>query len=236
MSVNEAKFTREDMEFYIRELAKVYRKLGGKHAQAEIIMVGGASVLMNYNFRETTGDIDAMIVSESMMRDAIRTVRYMYDLRGDWLNDDFRETESYSDKIRQYATYYKTFSNVVRVYTLKAEYLVAMKLVAGREYKKDCSDIVGILREQKANGKPLAFEDINRAVIEMYGSWDAVKQYPKELLEDSLVGDLDKIFEEQVQFEELKRKRLIEFEQKYPGVVTNSNADSVVEAIRKTIE
>ncbi|MVB10276.1 hypothetical protein CAFE_09580 [Caprobacter fermentans] len=32
-------FTRENLDFYLRELAKEYRKLGGKNMPAEVILI-----------------------------------------------------------------------------------------------------------------------------------------------------------------------------------------------------
>ena len=42
--------TKEDVLFYLKELAKEYRKLGGKHTPGEIIIVGGSSIMLNYLF------------------------------------------------------------------------------------------------------------------------------------------------------------------------------------------
>lgn len=53
------------------------------------------------------------------------------------------KTASYTPKLRYYSKYYKTFSNVLTVRTVTAEYLVAMKLKSGRKYKNDLSDVVG---------------------------------------------------------------------------------------------
>ena len=39
--------TKENLDFYLRELAKEYRKLIGTKVKAEIILVGGAAVLAN---------------------------------------------------------------------------------------------------------------------------------------------------------------------------------------------
>ena len=39
--------------------------------------------------------------------------------------------------------------------TVRSEYLVAIKLVSGRQYKKDLSDIAGIVYEQQMAGKNL---------------------------------------------------------------------------------
>ena len=44
-------FTRENLDSYLKELAKEFRKLNGNKMPAEIILIGGASVLINYGFR-----------------------------------------------------------------------------------------------------------------------------------------------------------------------------------------
>ena len=53
--------TRENMDTYLTAIAKQYRKLVKKAMPAEITLVGGASILINYGFRDSTYDIDAVI-------------------------------------------------------------------------------------------------------------------------------------------------------------------------------
>ena len=45
-------FTKDNIDTYLKELAKEYRKLVGKNMRAELILIGGASVLVNYGFRD----------------------------------------------------------------------------------------------------------------------------------------------------------------------------------------
>ena len=71
------------------------------------------------------------------------------------------KTTSYTPKLIQYSKYYKTFSNVLKIRTVSAEYLVVMKLMAGRQYKNDLSDVVGILIEQKNAEKEISLEVSN---------------------------------------------------------------------------
>ena len=54
-------FTREDLDRYLKELAKEFRKGSGKTMPAEITLIGGASVVINYGFREMTYDMDAIL-------------------------------------------------------------------------------------------------------------------------------------------------------------------------------
>ena len=49
--LSDTSFTKENLDSYLKELAKEYRKLNGKTMPAEIILIGGPSVLANYGFR-----------------------------------------------------------------------------------------------------------------------------------------------------------------------------------------
>lgn len=55
--------TKENLDSYLKELAKEFRKKNGKKMPAEIVLIGGASILINYGFREMTYDMDAIIKS-----------------------------------------------------------------------------------------------------------------------------------------------------------------------------
>ena len=79
---NEAIFTKENLDGYLKELAKAFRKRNGTSMPAEIILVGGAAILVNYGFRAMTTDIDAIIHAASSMKDAINEVGNRHDLVG----------------------------------------------------------------------------------------------------------------------------------------------------------
>ena len=161
-------FTKENLDNCLRELGKEFRKLNGTAMKAEITLIGGAAILANYGFRDSTYDVDAIIQSSSAMKDAVNRVGDKMGLPNGWLNADFTRTSSYSPKLTTFSTYYKTFSNVLTVRTISGAYLVAMKLMAGRQYKNDISDIVGILQEQENRGQPLTMGQITQAVEDLY--------------------------------------------------------------------
>ncbi len=79
-------FTKDNLDTYLKELAKEYRKLNGKSMPAEIILVGGAAILANYGFRDTTTDVDAIIRASSLMKDAINHISDRFGLPNGWLN------------------------------------------------------------------------------------------------------------------------------------------------------
>lgn len=226
-------FTKENLEDCLKALAKEFKKRG-KGAPAEIILVGGASVIINYGFRESSYDIDAIYALSSVMKEAINAVGDSNDLPNGWLNDDFKKTPSYTNKIIEFSQYYKTFSNVLTIRSVRSEYLVAMKLISGRQYKKDLSDIAGIVYEQQVLGEPLTYEKIDKAVIDLYGSWEKVSDYSKEILDKILkCDDLKALFIELSEDEARAKEALAEVTKKYPEVVTEDNANDVIAAALK---
>ena len=174
---------KEDINLYLKELTKVIRKnKRNSDVTYELILIGGASILVNYEFRNSTSDVDCIDVNNILMNDAIIKVAEKYDLPTDWINTDFKITKSYSDKLINYSTYYKTFGNgTLEIRTIKDEYLIAMKLVSGRKYKNDISDIVGIISEIKKE-RDISLSEIEKAVIDLYGDMSKVDSFEYSLL------------------------------------------------------
>ena len=221
-------FTKENVELSLKEIAKELKKRY-RGAEAEIILVGGASIIVNYSFRHSSYDIDAMYSAPSIMKEVINAVGDRQGLPNGWLNDDFKKTASYSDKIVQYSEYYKTFSNVLSVRTVRAEYLIAMKLVSGRQYKKDLSDIAGIVYEQSLLGKPITYEMIDTAVKNLYGNWDKISDASRETLKKILsYEDLQALFAELNEDEEKAKSVLGEISKKYPQAVNKDNVEEII--------
>ena len=65
---------KDQIDSYLKEVAKQYRKLNRKGMPAEITLIGGASILINYGFRDSTYDVDALIQASSSMKDAVNYV------------------------------------------------------------------------------------------------------------------------------------------------------------------
>ena len=232
MSVDKP-FTKENLDSYLRELAKEFRKKNGNKMSAEIILIGGASILINYGFREMTYDMDAIIKSSGAMKEAINTVGDRLELPVGWLNTDFANTKSYTPRLVEYSKYYKTFANILQVRTVSAEYLVAMKLMAGRQYKNDLSDIVGILIEQEERKKPLSFEVIQKAIVDLYDSYDKIPEESKVFMEAVYnKEDLHDFYRQCREIEQENKDTLVEFQENYPGVLNGDNLADVLKAAR----
>lgn len=231
---NQNTFNKENLDLYLKELGKEYRKLVGKGMPTEIILIGGAAILANYGFREMTTAVDAVIKAASSMKDAINKVGDKFNLPNGWLNADFMKTASYTPKLSAYSVHYKEFSNVLQVRTVSAEYLIAMKLMAGRKYKNDLSDIVGILAEHEKQGKAITLEMIKKAVINLYGSWDKLSADSRDFIEGTMEkGNFEQLYKTVSEEEKKSKETLIEFQQDYPGVATTENIDSILNNLKK---
>ncbi|MBR5368880.1 MAG: hypothetical protein IK138_06300 [Lachnospiraceae bacterium] len=227
-------FTKENLEKYLCELAKEYRRQNGKRMPAEIILIGGASVVLNYGFRELTYDTDAVIRASSSMKDAIDTVGNKYELPVGWLNADFMKTTSYSPRISQFSKYYKTYSNIVTFRTVTGEHLLAMKLMSGRQYKYDLSDAIGILWEQEKMGKPLTIELVKQACMDLYDSYEAIPEDSRKFIEQAIHDNNFEILYQKVRDMEKENKdMLLEFQKEYPGVTNKDNVGEIIKAVRK---
>ena len=228
-SENTIAFTKENLDTYLKE----FRKLNGTAMPAEIVLIGGAAILANYGFREMTTDIDAVIHASSSMKDAINRVGDKYHLPNGWLNTDFMRTGSYSPKLDEYSVYYKTFSNVLTVRTVSAEYLVAMKLRSGRKYKNDLSDIIGILAEHVKQNNPIGFDAIDTAVNNLYGGWEDFPEDSRPFIEDAVSnGDFERIYNAVREEEGYSKDILLDFEKDYPKVTTESNVDDILKTLK----
>ena len=227
-------FTKENLDTYLKELAKEFRRLNGKSMPAEIVLVGGAAILTNYGFRDMTTDIDAVIHAASSMKDAINHVGDKFDLPNGWLNADFMHTGSYSPKLDEFSVYYKSFYGVLSVRTIAAEYLIAMKLRSGRKYKNDLSDVIGILAEHEKKGMPITFEKIDVAVKNLNGGWDSFPEDSKPFIEAALKnGDFENVYAA-VKNDEIESKDiLIDFEKDYPKVAKESNINDILKTLKE---
>lgn len=224
-------FTKENLDDYLKQVSKVLRKSLGKNSHTEIILIGGAAILTNYEFRNSTTDVDAVIRATSNIREAVNKIGDENNLPFNWLNDDFINTNSFSDKLVEVSQYYKTFSNVLEVRTISSEYLIAMKLRSGRRYKNDLSDVVGILAEHQANGKPISKENIIKAVEKLYGNWEtALPQSTRDFVNYIFSNEnYNVIYMETRQSEIRSKQLLLSFEEEYPKTLTSENVDTILQ-------
>lgn len=227
MSYNKT-LNKENLDLYFSDLGKLLKKkIHNKNLSVEIIVVGGASILLNYNFRNTTVDIDCIDVHNALMNEVVSEVAIKHNLPVDWINTDFKNTNSYSQKLISYSSYYKTFSGVLNIRTIKDEYLIAMKIVSARKYKNDYSDIYGIVKYLKDNGIKISIEQVDRAIDELYLSRDKVDNDAYEFTK-RIIDNIDSMSQKAVR--SIEEENLEEIKKK-----TNSSkeADNIDEILKK---
>ncbi len=228
--------THDNIEKYLKDLAKEYKRLTHGNADAEIVIAGGGSVLLNHDFRDTTNDLDAIIGSDSAMKEAISIIADRYELPPDWINSDFKYTSSFSKRLREVSVHYRTFSNILDVRTVPDKYIVAMKLESGREYKHDLSDIIGILKENAESGTPITKEDIDGAISELYGNAEDIPEKSKEFISQALStskDDYDDLFFQTSIMEDDNRGLIEDFQEEYPDVLKQDNINDILEQLQK---
>ena len=159
-----------------------------------------------------------------------------YGRKGGRINGFYYRTagDSYSPKLAEFSVYYKTWSNVLTVRTVAAEYLVAMKLRSGRQYKSDLSDVIGILYEHEKRGTPISMEQIRRAVSDLYSVWDALPEASQAFIGNVMrSGQLAQLYAQTAAGEKETKELLLQFEQDYPGVTKESNVDAIARTLQK---
>ena len=230
MSFDSSKvFTKQNLDLVFRDLSKEYKRLGGRKIPVDIVLIGGAAIIEGYGFREMTTDIDALLPDMSIMQEAINHVGDLHGFPNGWMNADFMKTASYSHKLYQYSVPYKTFNQVLNVRMVTGEYLVAMKLRSGRQYKNDLSDIIGILAEHKKAGSPLSYQQIEEAVVKLYGSWEGFPEESIHFIKQALALDDPTVAYKTIRDNEVRNGIGLEFfQEQYPGVLSEKNISSVI--------
>ena len=136
---------KEEMDHFLYEVAKSYKKLNRNNPNAEIVLVGGAAVSVKYDFRSSTTDIDAIIKAGSTMKEVIQKVADENGLPGDWLNQDFKNTNSYSPKLSECSRFYKVFCQCLTIRTVECFYLIECSFFSLELSSVSTPNILGII-------------------------------------------------------------------------------------------
>ena len=149
---------KDDIDKVLMELSKSCDR------PTDITICGGASMVLNYETRQSTMDIDCFRLEQRLKDNAIEIAASL-GLEADWLNDNVCVTQSYTDALIKYRTEYGTFGNL-KVYTVKGLPLLCMKLVSFRPHSsdiEDCRALISILKDK------VSVEDVRYVVYQIYG-------------------------------------------------------------------
>ncbi len=111
----------------VEALTSLSAELGRPEDSHELLITGGAALVLLYDARETTKDVDA-VVSDEPVRTAARNVAIQLGLPEDWLNDG---AKGFLHGIAPGEVVFQSPALVVRA--LAPPQLLAMKLSAWRD-------------------------------------------------------------------------------------------------------
>ncbi len=154
VAVRMKRLTRSDSLAALNALSEELGTQSGRH---EVLIAGGAAMVLLYGARDSTKDVDA-VFSSSAVRDAASRVATRMSLPLDWLNDG----------VKGYL-HGRSLGNAVldtpslSVKTLAVEQLLAMKLSAWRD-DVDISDAV-LLLSKLEGGKTQIWRSVARYLV-----------------------------------------------------------------------
>lgn len=150
-------------ETIITALGHLNAELGKREAHGEVCIFGGAAMVLAFQTRPTTRDVDAVFAPTAIIRDAANFVQKEMNLPENWLNDGVKGFLSPAGTTTEAGL--PQFPNL-RVTRPTAEYLLAMKALAARaagpEGKGDRGDILTLLKHVEVQDPDAAFAIIQR--------------------------------------------------------------------------
>jgi hypothetical protein len=115
---------KEQIEFFLEKLSEALERRGVK---GEIVLYGGAAMVLALKARPSTKDVDAVFMPKDLIYQAAKEVEDQYGAPESWLNDAVKEFVS----SREEHDPYRDLPNL-RVFTAAPEYLLAMKCMSLR--------------------------------------------------------------------------------------------------------
>ena len=158
----------QDIETYLADLGQELQNQGVRQPVC-ILMIGGAFMLTQIHNRPTTNDIDVLLKDiddattsplYQTFRAAVRIVASRNHLPNSWINDvigDFLRDTSIVPEGVLWPTYV-----VLDVYIPSSEYILALKLLAGRQ--KDEEDIQALCQQLKIQTREQGQELVDRYI------------------------------------------------------------------------
>jgi len=142
---------------YLEELSVA---LGRQNLKGEILLFGGAAMVLVFNARPATKDVDAIFRPKKEIYAISREIAGKHHLTEGWLNDSVKGFLT-SDSFKQ--NLFIRFNNL-SVYTPEPQYLLAMKCISMRisVESSDVDDIKTLLKHLKIKKAEDVFQLIEK--------------------------------------------------------------------------
>jgi hypothetical protein len=163
-----------DRQLLERAFGLLADKLRRRGVVGELHVFGGAAMVLAFDARAGTRDVDALFEPDGPMLDAAREVAVELGLPRSWLND---QAGSYVSGRAGRGTPVYDHPNL-RVMTTPAEHLLAMKVRAARA-ARDADDIRLLLQTLELD----AVEEVTEVVVRCFPD-DSLSDRSRLLLED----------------------------------------------------
>ena len=183
---------KEDLDNIFQLLAKNYLLEGGTDT-ISIYIVGGAAIMIDFEYRLSTTDIDAYFLENDILTKAIQKTAKELGLSNDWLNKDFVNTPSFSPKIEEVAKPFKEYEKCLVVFSLEPKYLIAMKLKSSRPTGGDLDDIIKMIYELRYYQKEISYKSIIDAYEYLYPDYKNTYQYFIDRMKDAFETPIEDI-------------------------------------------
>jgi hypothetical protein len=170
--------SKEDILKYLQELSV---EIGKEGLKGEILVFGGAAMVLAFNARPSTKDVDAVFQPKRKIYELSKKIAERNQLPEDWLND------SVKGFIRSDLFNYKLFIRFdnLSVYIPEPEYLLAMKSISMRigVESLDIDDIKFLIDHLKLEKLDDIFDIIK-------------KYYPRDQIPQKTYYAIEEIFQE----------------------------------------
>ena len=159
-----------DIETYLADLGQELHQMGLQQP-VRLLLIGGAFMLTQLHSRRATNDVDVLLIDVDdpttsplyqMFKAAVRAVASRNRLPMTWMNDLLGDFLRNTTRVPQ-GTLWRTYA-LLEVYVPEAEYILALKLLAGRP--KDRGDIQLLCRQLHVGTRIQAQQLVDRYIPE----------------------------------------------------------------------
>ncbi|MEO5330616.1 MAG: DUF6036 family nucleotidyltransferase [Magnetococcus sp. YQC-5] len=161
----------------LKHLEDLDSELEKTATKGEVVLFGGAVMVLVFNARPATKDVDAIFHPKDVMRQAILKVAAKNHLPDDWMND---AVAGFISEKGQKRVLFELPHLSIHVPT--PEYLLAMKALAARVDATDQDDVKFLLKTLKINSAHEVF-----ALIEEY--------YPRKIIKPATQFFIEEIMD-----------------------------------------
>ncbi|MDR1523256.1 MAG: hypothetical protein LBS29_04830 [Endomicrobium sp.] len=152
--------TKDQMLRYLKQIAD---RLGEQGLCGEILLTGGAAMCLVHGARDMTKNIDALYEPKDVINSIARDIAEQEKLPENWLNDGVKGFVEQNATLESFMSF-----GSLRIQTVSAEYLLAMKMMSARYGEKDREDILFLFNKldiktiETATNVLLKFYPLNR--------------------------------------------------------------------------